>query len=165
MNGARANSSRGPAGIASWFSPGPYGIHPTADGFLAISMAAPADLSKALDVPELAAFSERDSFSKREAITKLVTQRLLTRSTKDWLPSLEQKKSGMRLCRTTAICRLIRNCSISGPLSPQRAPPARPLRCSLIQRSMTAITDDPSRSAAARRADTHDHDRTRLCAG
>ena len=92
MNGARANSPRGPAGIASWFSPGPYGIHPTADGFLAISMAAPAALSKALDVTELAAFSENDSFSKREAITKLVAQSLQKRSTKDWLPPLEQNK-------------------------------------------------------------------------
>jgi len=90
LNGARASSSRGPAGIASWFSPGPYGIHATADGYLAISMASPAALSKALDISELASFSDRDSFLKREEITGLVTRRLVMRSTKEWLAPLEQ---------------------------------------------------------------------------
>src|SRR5207302_710328 len=70
LNGARSASPRGPAGIASWFSPGPYGIHATADGHLAVSLAAPSLLAKALDVPELAGFSEKDSFAKREAITR-----------------------------------------------------------------------------------------------
>lgn len=92
LNGARAATSRAPSGIAAWFSPGPYGIHATADGFLAISMATPAALSKALDLPELAAFSERDSFSKREEITRLVVQRLKQRPTKEWLPFLEKNQ-------------------------------------------------------------------------
>ncbi len=92
LNGARAASARAPSGIAAWFSPGPYGIHATADGFLAISMATPMALSKALDIPELAAFSDRDSFSKREEITRLVERRLKERPTKEWLASLEQNQ-------------------------------------------------------------------------
>ncbi|HVX99117.1 MAG TPA: CoA transferase [Pseudorhodoplanes sp.] len=90
LNGARAASPRGPAGIAAWFSPGPYGIHATADGYLAISMATPLALSRALGVAELARFSERDSFAKREEITRLVSDRLRTRPTNDWLPAFEQ---------------------------------------------------------------------------
>ncbi len=90
LNGARASHSRGPAGIASWFSPGPYGIHATADGHLAISMASPAALSKALDVQELADFSDGDSFPRREEITGLVSRRLATRPTSEWLAPLEQ---------------------------------------------------------------------------
>ena len=92
LNGARSASPRGPAGIASWFSPGPYGIHATADGHLAVSLAAPSLLAKALDVPELAGFSEKDSFAKREAITRLVSARLAERATKAWLAPLEQHK-------------------------------------------------------------------------
>src|SRR6266568_1218051 len=92
LNGARASFSRGAAGIASWFSPGPYGIHATADGYLAISMAAPSTLAKALDLPALAAFSDQDGFSKREQITRLVAQRLAERRTQEWLQPLDQHK-------------------------------------------------------------------------
>jgi crotonobetainyl-CoA:carnitine CoA-transferase CaiB-like acyl-CoA transferase len=53
-------------------------------------MASPAALSKALDISELASFSDRDSFLKREEITGLVTRRLVMRSTKEWLAALEQ---------------------------------------------------------------------------
>jgi crotonobetainyl-CoA:carnitine CoA-transferase CaiB-like acyl-CoA transferase len=90
MNGARAATSRAPSGIAAWFSAGPYGIHPTADGFLALSMSPPSALSKALDIPELAAFSDKDSFARREEITRLVAQRLAKSPTRELLPMLEK---------------------------------------------------------------------------
>jgi|RhiMetdeSRZDD1v2_1073273.scaffolds.fasta_scaffold03216_20 crotonobetainyl-CoA:carnitine CoA-transferase CaiB-like acyl-CoA transferase len=92
LNGARTAGSRGPAGIASWFSPGPYGIHATADGYLAISMATPRSLADALECPELARFSEADSFGKREEITRLVSRQLAMRPTQAWLPALERHK-------------------------------------------------------------------------
>ncbi|WP_313349241.1 CoA transferase [Paracoccus sp. (in: a-proteobacteria)] len=89
LNGAESPSSRGKAGIASWFSPGPYGIHATADGYVAISMATPAALANGLDCPELAAFTPQDSFVCREEITRLVAARLATRTIAEWLPDLE----------------------------------------------------------------------------
>ncbi|MGY3394619.1 crotonobetainyl-CoA:carnitine CoA-transferase CaiB-like acyl-CoA transferase [Bradyrhizobium sp. USDA 3311] len=89
LNGAPSPTPRGPAGIAAWFSPGPYGIHATADGHLAISMAAPNALAAGLDCEELKRFGEADSFSKREEITRIVATRLKQKSTADWLPSLE----------------------------------------------------------------------------
>lgn len=92
LNGAPSQTSRGPAGIAAWFSPGPYGIHATADGYLAISMASPKALAAALGSDELKAFGDADSFSRREDITRLVAGRLKSRSTADWLPVLEAAK-------------------------------------------------------------------------
>ncbi|WP_439363548.1 CaiB/BaiF CoA transferase family protein [Bradyrhizobium sp. DASA03005] len=89
LNGAPSPTSRGPAGIAAWFSPGPYGIHATADGHMAISMATPKALGVALDSEELKQFGEGDSFSKREEITRIVAARLKQKSTADWLPALE----------------------------------------------------------------------------
>ncbi|WP_456617654.1 MULTISPECIES: CaiB/BaiF CoA transferase family protein [unclassified Bradyrhizobium] len=89
LNGAPSPTSRGPAGIAAWFSPGPYGIHATADGHLAISMAAPKALAAGLDCEELKRFGEADSFSQREEITRIVAARLKQKPTADWLPSLE----------------------------------------------------------------------------
>lgn len=89
LNGASSPTPRGPAGIASWFSPGPYGIHATMDGYLAISMAAPKALASALNIPALNDFTEEDSFARREEITRLVAERLAERATADWLPPLE----------------------------------------------------------------------------
>ncbi|WP_338664642.1 CoA transferase [Pararoseomonas sp. SCSIO 73927] len=92
VNGARAASPRGPGGIASWFSGGPYGIYATADGHLALSMSPPGVIGQALDVPELAAMSEGDAFARREEIARLVTERLPQRPTAEWLPGLEKHK-------------------------------------------------------------------------
>ncbi|ULK97175.1 CoA transferase [Bradyrhizobium sp. I71] len=89
LNGAPSPTSRGPAGIAAWFSPGPYGVHATADGHMAISMATPSALAVALESEELQQFADTDSFSKREEITRIVAIRLKQKSTSDWLPSLE----------------------------------------------------------------------------
>ena len=88
MNGARSATSRGPHGLASWCGSGPSGIHATADGYLAISMAAPADLAVALDLPELAGFDTADSFSNSAEITRIVAQRMPARTTAEWLPLL-----------------------------------------------------------------------------
>ncbi|MCR0982569.1 CaiB/BaiF CoA transferase family protein [Roseomonas populi] len=92
MNGARAASPRGPGGIASWFSGGPYGIYATADGHLALSMSPPGIIGQALEVPELAGMSEGDAFARREDIARLVTERLKQRPTAEWLPGLEKHK-------------------------------------------------------------------------
>ena len=89
LNGAPSPTSRAPSGIAAWFSPGPYGIHATTDGFLAISMASPKALAGALDCDELKQFGEGDSFSRREEITQLVVRRLKQRPNSEWLPILE----------------------------------------------------------------------------
>jgi len=88
MNGARSATSRGAHGLASWCGSGPSGIHATADGHLAISMAAPADLAVALDLPELAGFDTADSFSNSTEITRIVAQRMPARTTAEWLPLL-----------------------------------------------------------------------------
>lgn len=90
LNGARSRSPRGTDGLANWIAAGPYGIHATADGYLAISMATPKVLAAALELPELLDFSEKDSFPRREEITRLVAARLAQRTTAAWLPRLEQ---------------------------------------------------------------------------
>lgn len=92
LNGAQSPTSRGPAGIASWFSPGPYGIHATADGHLAVSMAAPKALASVLGIAALENFTDTDSFARREEITRLVAGKLTEKTTAEWLPLLEAGK-------------------------------------------------------------------------
>ncbi|MDB5816842.1 MAG: racemase [Rhizobacter sp.] len=91
MNGARSKTSRGAHGLASWCGSGPSGIHATADGYLAVSMAAPADIAAALDLPELASWTTADSFARSEEITLLVSQRLPAKTTAEWLPLLQAR--------------------------------------------------------------------------
>lgn len=89
LNGAPSPTPRAPAGIATWCSAGPYGVHATADGHIAISMASPSALAAAMKIVELEAFGDNESFSRREDITKLVTERLRQHTTAEWLPILE----------------------------------------------------------------------------
>ncbi|MCP1117272.1 CaiB/BaiF CoA transferase family protein [Robbsia andropogonis] len=88
LNGARSDSPRGPAGLASWFSGGAYGIHATADGHLAISMATPQALASALEEPALAHIPDDAGYTRREEIVRLVSARLKTRTTAQWLAQL-----------------------------------------------------------------------------
>lgn len=89
MNGAPHEGPRGPGGVAAWFSAGGYGIHATADGAIAISMATPRALGKALGIDALAAFADDDAFPRREEITALVRETVRTRPTAHWTETLE----------------------------------------------------------------------------
>ena len=89
VNGACTASPRPPAGLAAWFSPGPYGIHATADGHVALSLSPLQNLATCLDKPEVADFSADETFTRREEITNLVAAAMRTRPTADWLPRLD----------------------------------------------------------------------------
>ena len=91
LNGARSDTPRGRHGLASWCSAGPSGIHATADGFLAISMASPADLAMALEMPALATMPASAGFDRRDEITQAVAERLAQKNTADWLPALQKQ--------------------------------------------------------------------------
>ncbi len=67
----------------------PYGIYPTADGYLSIAFADLDVLSTALDAPELAAWdAERDGFAHRDEISAVVADRLRGNTTAYWLETL-----------------------------------------------------------------------------
>lgn len=91
LNGARSDTPRGAHGLASWCSAGPSGIHATADGYLAISMASPTDLAVALELPALADLPASASFEQRDEITRVVAERLTQKATAEWLPSLQKQ--------------------------------------------------------------------------
>ncbi|WP_049579006.1 CaiB/BaiF CoA transferase family protein [Streptomyces sp. SBT349] len=67
----------------------PYGIYPTADGYLALSFAEPATLAELFGEPRLAPFeAERDGFTRREEISALVEEHLRRETTAHWLDTL-----------------------------------------------------------------------------
>jgi crotonobetainyl-CoA:carnitine CoA-transferase CaiB-like acyl-CoA transferase len=67
----------------------PYGIYPTADGYLSLAFADLAVLAEALDAPELARWdAEKDGFTHRDDISAIVGSRLRTAGTEHWLTTL-----------------------------------------------------------------------------
>jgi len=72
LNGAPRTGPRGPGGVAAWFSAGGYGIHATSDGHIAVSMATPPALGKALSVDALLSMTAEDGLARREEVHRLV---------------------------------------------------------------------------------------------
>ena len=81
FNGARPGTVRQPRHLATWYHPAPYGIYPTKDGHIAISMGSLKALGEALDEAELAATSERDIFVRRDEIAARVAARVARQTT------------------------------------------------------------------------------------
>lgn len=69
----------------------PYGVYPTADGFLAIAMTPIDQLADILEIPGLAPYRDCPEtwFTHRDDIKRVVAQRLETASTDWWLSLLE----------------------------------------------------------------------------
>jgi len=92
------NSARKPADIyarkhvAGWYYAAPYGVYATADGYLAVSLCPLGVLGETIGEPRLAAFSERDSWSRQDEISELIAAALEKQSTQAWVPILERAK-------------------------------------------------------------------------
>lgn len=76
-------------GNAHAYLSAPYGIYPTADGFLALAMGSVPRLGELIGCPDLARFAEPAAwFDQRDAIRALVAARLREDGTEVWLGRL-----------------------------------------------------------------------------
>lgn len=66
----------------------PYGIYPTRDGYLALAMMPLAQLAQTLPLPEIAAYSAQDAFTKRDEIKRLIAAALSQHDTAHWIERL-----------------------------------------------------------------------------
>lgn len=90
LNDGGREPKRSAEGNAHAYLGAPYGIYPTADGYLALAMGAVPRLGELLDCPALLAFAEPGSwFDKRDEIKAVLKHHLSTRNTADWLSVLE----------------------------------------------------------------------------
>jgi crotonobetainyl-CoA:carnitine CoA-transferase CaiB-like acyl-CoA transferase len=78
--------------VAGWYYGAPYGVYPTRDGHIALSLIPLADLAEATGERRLAKFTEEDSFTRQDEIGDLIAATLKTRSTAEWVDILEAKK-------------------------------------------------------------------------
>jgi crotonobetainyl-CoA:carnitine CoA-transferase CaiB-like acyl-CoA transferase len=78
--------------VAGWYYAAPYGVYPTRDGHLAISLCALDVLGEAIGEPRLAGFTESDSWTRQDEITAVIAEKLSTGGTAEWVRRLEAKK-------------------------------------------------------------------------
>jgi crotonobetainyl-CoA:carnitine CoA-transferase CaiB-like acyl-CoA transferase len=92
LNGTTPDSVAPPRWIGGWYYPAPYGIYPTRDGHLAISLVKLATLATALDLPALAAIADAEAFRRRDEIAAMVADALAARSNAEWAEVLTRHK-------------------------------------------------------------------------
>jgi crotonobetainyl-CoA:carnitine CoA-transferase CaiB-like acyl-CoA transferase len=83
-----ALKGRSRASVADRFHEAPYGIYPTKDGWIAISMSPLRALVGATESAELARFSEEERYARRDEISHILARLSRGRTTGEWLDVL-----------------------------------------------------------------------------
>lgn len=90
LNDGHRPPDRGATNSGHAYLAAPYGIYPTLDGFIALSITPLARLATLLNSTELTRYKRADEwFSRRDEIRSLVALQIKTRTTTDWLAQLE----------------------------------------------------------------------------
>jgi crotonobetainyl-CoA:carnitine CoA-transferase CaiB-like acyl-CoA transferase len=90
LNDGRRVPKRSEFRSAHAYLSAPYGVYPTADGFLAIAMTPIGKLQTLLGIEALGQYADPKSwFTARDEIKRLIAERLATRTTAEWLATLE----------------------------------------------------------------------------
>jgi crotonobetainyl-CoA:carnitine CoA-transferase CaiB-like acyl-CoA transferase len=92
LNGETPDSVRQPKHIAGWHYPAPYGIYATKDGEVAISLSDMATLAEAFGLPELAAVTLDETFTRNEELAELIAGAIAQKTTAAWLEILKSHR-------------------------------------------------------------------------
>jgi crotonobetainyl-CoA:carnitine CoA-transferase CaiB-like acyl-CoA transferase len=91
LNDGRRKPKRSEFRSAHAYLSAPYGVYATADGWLALAMTPLGKISDLLELPALTTYAAEPKswFTARDAIKRIIAERLGTRTTADWLALLE----------------------------------------------------------------------------
>jgi crotonobetainyl-CoA:carnitine CoA-transferase CaiB-like acyl-CoA transferase len=91
LNDGRRAPKRSEFRSAHAYLSAPYGVYPTADGYIAIAMTPIGKLADLLDLPALTAYRDQPAswFSARDTIKSIIAERLSTQPAAHWLSVLE----------------------------------------------------------------------------
>jgi crotonobetainyl-CoA:carnitine CoA-transferase CaiB-like acyl-CoA transferase len=78
--------------VAGWYYAAPYGVYPTADGYLAVSLTPLDVIAETIGEPRLAAFAEKDAWSRQDEIGDIIAQTLKSRPTAEWVERMARAK-------------------------------------------------------------------------
>ena len=89
--------------VAGWYFAAPYGVYATRDGHIAISLSPLRVLAEAIGEPRLAAYTDKDTWTKQDEISELIAARAQATTTAEWVARMEPLKiwhaPRARLCR------------------------------------------------------------------
>lgn len=92
LNDGHQPPTRSAVNNANAYIAAPYGIYPTADGFLALAMIPIPRLGELIHCEALQAFTESASwFTRRDEIKQILLEHLLQRKNAEWLALLEKE--------------------------------------------------------------------------
>ena len=75
--------------VAGWYYAAPYGVYPTQDGHMALSLSPLGALAEAIGEPRLANYADKDPWTKQDEISELIAQRLETAPMSEWAKRME----------------------------------------------------------------------------
>ena len=78
--------------VAGWYYAAPYGVYPTKDGHLALSLSPLKDIAVAIVEPRLADYDKADTWTKQDEIGELIAARLKTATNQEWMARMEPLK-------------------------------------------------------------------------
>jgi crotonobetainyl-CoA:carnitine CoA-transferase CaiB-like acyl-CoA transferase len=78
--------------VAGWYYAAPYGVYPTKDGHMAVSLSPLKDLGAAIGEPRLAAYDKHDTWTRQDEISELIAAKLSGATTKEWMARMEPLK-------------------------------------------------------------------------
>lgn len=78
--------------VAGWYYAAPYGVYPTKDGHIVLSLSPLKALAEVLAEPRLATFTDKDSWTRQDEITALIAERLEAGTTAEWAARMEPAK-------------------------------------------------------------------------
>jgi crotonobetainyl-CoA:carnitine CoA-transferase CaiB-like acyl-CoA transferase len=91
LNGGRPQDVSQPGHVAGWYFSPPYGIYPTADGHIAISLGSLDVIYDILGVPQAERIAADEAFAERERVSILLADYLVRRVTAHWVDVFRQK--------------------------------------------------------------------------
>lgn len=91
LNGERPDDVRQPGPIAGWYFGAPYGIYPTRDGHIAISLGSLSALSEALDLPADQRILDNEAYRRRDEASTRIAANVAKRTTAECVALFEPR--------------------------------------------------------------------------
>jgi crotonobetainyl-CoA:carnitine CoA-transferase CaiB-like acyl-CoA transferase len=91
LNGGRPKDVSQPGHVAGWYFSPPYGIYPTADGHIAISLGSLDLIYDILGVPQAEHIAADKAFSEQERVSILLARYLVKNDTAHWVSAFQKK--------------------------------------------------------------------------
>ena len=92
MNGGANRNTRPEGHVAGWSYPAPYGIYPAKDGHVALSLGPLPAMAKALSAPELAEYTEADTWHKAEEVSGVFAASTITMTVDEVIDRFEEHR-------------------------------------------------------------------------